>query len=83
MQTLIFFGKVIYIVKRIAFIALWLICVQIDWRKRLVYSSFGIFLDIEVLRDDTLLWVRFISDAFMMVIQLAMSFSCAGYKLNA
>lgn len=44
---------------------------------------FGIFLDIEVLGDDTLLWVRFISDAFMMVIQLAMSFSCAGYKLNA
>lgn len=79
MQTLIFFWKVIYIVKRIAFIALWLICVQIDWRKRLVY----IFLDIEVLRDDTLLWVRFISDAFMMVIQLAMSISCAGYKLNA
>lgn len=78
MQTLIFFKKVIYIVKRIAFIALWLICVTDRLKK-----TFGIFLDIEVLRDDTLLWVRFISDAFMMVIQLAMSFSCAGYKLNA
>lgn len=78
MQTLIFFWKVIYTVKQILFIALWLICVQIELKK-----TFGIFLDIEVLRDDTLLWVRFISDAFMMVIQLAMSFSCAGYKLNA